>query len=340
MAVNNTNNQKSLATVSKGLEQSLLSTITTYAKEGKIRLSTSYSPENALKSAFLKIGELTNKAGVPALQCCTPASVSQAILDMMLQGLNPAKAQCYFIITGNRLTLFRSYLGTVKAMKEMNPDIASVNADVIHQGDTYRIVHTDNGMTSIEDHKTESLDALDAPIIGAYAKILDTDGKLLASCVMTRREIEAAWDQSTHKGWRDSPNDVHRKFPQEMAKKSVLSRACKLLLGTSDDTSLLSDAYQRTTENEYMRDVTPRQAEQRLGASALKAKLGKKEEPVQEQEEPVQEPEQEAAQAEGDQPKAEQPQQGPAVEPDEGDIPEEMTEDGEIPPEYADGEVF
>lgn len=268
----------SLASTSKALEQSLLATLTTYASEGKIVLAPNYSVENALKSAFLKMSELKDKNGNLALQTCSSASISQAILDMAIQGLNPSKGQCYFIPTAGKMTLFRSYLGTVSVLMLMRPDIVSIKADVIHQGDTYRIVHTENGDLSIADHTTPSLETLDAPIIGAYAKIMGKDGTLLASCVMTQKEIEASWDQSTNKGWRTNASDVHRKFPQEMAKKSVLGRACKLLIGASNDSSLIGEAFQRTSENEWkagnMRNVTP--ADAGKGASALKARLTQK----------------------------------------------------------------
>lgn len=276
--------ENNLSVKTKNLEQSLLETLTAYASQGKITVSKDYSFENALKSAFLKMSELKDRNGNLALQTCTPASISQAVLDMVIQGLNPSKGQCYFIPTAGKMTLFRSYLGTVSVLMLMRPDIASIKADVIHQGDTYRIVHTENGDLSIADHTTPSLETLDAPIIGAYAKIMSKDGNLLASCVMTQKEIEASWDQSTNKGWRTNASDVHRKFPQEMAKKSVLGRACKLLIGASNDSSLIGEAFQRTSENEWkagnMRNVTP--ADAGKGASALKARLTQKAVPAPE----------------------------------------------------------
>lgn len=309
-----TNTQASKALATKTLEQSLIARLSTLAKDGQIRISKSYSVENALKSAFLQLAQLKDKQGRSALETCTPTSISQAMLDMAIQGLNPSKGQCYFIPTAGKLSLFRSYLGTVKVVKDMNPNIRSINADVIHKGDTYAIVHTDDGLVEITDHKTASLETLDAPIIGAYAKVCDKEGRLIASGIMTRKEIEAAWDQSTNKGWRTNAGDVHNRFPQEMAKKTVLGRVCKLLIGSSDDTSLLAEAYQRTSENEWadgMRDVTPKTANTGLGASALKAKLKAKDAPAVE-EEPAQEDD-------------EAPQE------DEDPIPEGMTDDGEIP---------
>ena len=60
-------------------------------------------------------------------------------------------------------------------------------------------------------------------------------------------QIKAAWGQGAMKG--DSP--AHKKFPEEMAKKSVINRACKLFFNTSDDSDVLIDAINRATEAEY-----------------------------------------------------------------------------------------
>ena len=47
-------------------------------------------------------------------------------------------------------------------------------------------------------------------------------------------QIKAAWAQGAAKG--NSP--AHTKFPDQMAKKTVINRACKLLIRASDDAAL------------------------------------------------------------------------------------------------------
>ncbi|MCG3082651.1 recombinase RecT, partial [Pseudomonas aeruginosa] len=48
---------------------------------------------------------------------CNDTSKPNALLDMVTQGLNPAKNQCYFIPYGNKMQLQRSYHGIVMKLK-------------------------------------------------------------------------------------------------------------------------------------------------------------------------------------------------------------------------------
>ena len=71
---------------------------------------------------------------------------------------------------------------------------------------------------------------------------------------MTKKEIETAWSQSKTSG------AVQKKFPQEMAQRTVINRAAKRYINTSDDSDLLVQAINNSTENEYDNervDVTP-----------------------------------------------------------------------------------
>src|SRR5699024_4303409 len=77
---------------------------------------------------------------------------------------------------------------------------------------------------------------------------------------MTRKEIDASWGQSK------TGRAVHKKFPQEMAKRTVINRAAKAFINTSDDSDLLVEAINNSTENEYdneRKDITPEQQAQR-----------------------------------------------------------------------------
>ena len=58
-------------------------------KEG-LRISRNYSVSNALSSAYYA---LKNSASGNLLEKCTPESVYNALLDMVTQGLSPAKTQ-------------------------------------------------------------------------------------------------------------------------------------------------------------------------------------------------------------------------------------------------------
>src|SRR5699024_11332254 len=65
----------------------------------------------------------------PALEVCSHDSIVKSLLDMTLQGLSPAKDQCYFIVYGNELQMQRSYFGTVAAVKRLD-GVKKVRAEV------------------------------------------------------------------------------------------------------------------------------------------------------------------------------------------------------------------
>lgn len=83
---------------------------------------------------------------------------------------------------------------------------------------------------------------------------------------------------------------VQQNFGQEMAKRTVLNRAAKMFINTSDDSDLLSGAINQTTENEYdddrneRKDVTPKDEQAKnLFAQALEQP---QEAPQEQKEEP------------------------------------------------------
>src|SRR3990167_5548127 len=84
-----------LATVSKNIRG--------YLSKGTLHLPHDYSPENAMKSAWLVLQTVQDKDYKPALQTCTPESICNALMSMVIQGLNPDKKQCYFIVYGKAL---------------------------------------------------------------------------------------------------------------------------------------------------------------------------------------------------------------------------------------------
>ena len=85
-------------------------------------IAPNYSVSNALSSAYYA---LKNAPGGNLLEKCTPESVYNALLDMVTQGLSPAKTQCYFIPYGNTVKLTRSYFGTMKVVKQL-PEVKDI----------------------------------------------------------------------------------------------------------------------------------------------------------------------------------------------------------------------
>ncbi|MGV2787831.1 recombinase RecT, partial [Clostridium perfringens] len=146
-----------------------------------------YNASNALKSAFFNLQEVTDKTGKPALEVCTKESIANTLLDMVVQGLSPAKKQCYFVVYGNKLQLSRSYFGTQAVLKRLS-NVEDIWANVIYHGDVFDYEVAD-GRERLIRHETE-FENRDNDISGAYAIVKTTDGEGILT-VMTRKEIEA-----------------------------------------------------------------------------------------------------------------------------------------------------
>lgn len=219
-------------------------------KSEGLLIAPNYSVSNALSSAYYALKNL-NSGNL--LEKCTHESIYNALLDMVTQGLSPAKTQCYFIPYGNSVKLNRSYFGTMKVVKQL-PEVKDIYAEVIYKGDDFKIKN-ENGRKVFVSHDTDWTNQ-DNEIVGAYCIIEKSDGEKILT-VMTKKEIDKAWSKAKTK-------NVQNDFPQEMAKRTVINRAAKQFFNTSDDNDLFVDAVNRTTENEYdndrqVKDITPQE---------------------------------------------------------------------------------
>lgn len=203
-----------------------------FLAQGSLQLPANYSVENALKSAALTLPTVKN------FQNCTPESVKSALLSMCVQGLNPDKKQCYFIAYGESLTCQRSYLGDAAVAKRVDPNIDEVYAEAVYEGDKFDYEIHRGKITEV--HHSQKLENKSKPIVAAYATVVYKDGSEI-STVMTMAQIMQAWQQSPTnpiKNGKLDPNSTHAKFPEEMAKKTVVHKACKPIIGSSSDSSL------------------------------------------------------------------------------------------------------
>jgi len=228
-----------LAIIQKDITDSVNNKLGELQKEGLV-IPQNYNASNALKSAFFKLQEVKDKSGKPALEVCTKESVANSLLDMTVQGLSPAKTQCYFVVYGTQLQMLRSYFGTQAVLKRLS-NVKDIWANVIYKDDVFEYENY-HGRERLISHKT-SFENRDKDILGAYAVVQTESEEILT--VMTKKEIEASWGQSK------TSQSVHKKFPQEMAKRTVINRAAKAFINTSDDSDLLIDAINRSTEGEY-----------------------------------------------------------------------------------------
>lgn len=212
-------------------------------KEGKLALPPNYSSENALMSAWLILQETVDKDKNPVLSSCTRPSIVNSLLDMCIQGLNPSKQQCYFIAYGKRLACMRSYFGSIAIVKNL-AGAKDVYREIIYIGDefTYAI---QNGNKRIVSHTQKFANINRDKIAGAYCTILFEDGREFTE-IMTTDQIKKAWKKSKMDPEREG--SAHKEFPEEMAKRTVIQRACKGYINSSSDDALLLAAFNRADE--------------------------------------------------------------------------------------------
>jgi len=216
--------------------------IRTLQERRQLHLPPNYSAENALKAAWLALQEVTDKDGKPALTVCDRNSIMNSLLKMVIQGLNPAKNQCYFVVFGTKLVLMRSYFGSIHVAKSVDERIEDIVADVVYEGDEFEYEKL-RGKTRIITHKQKLENIEKAKIKAAYATVIYKDGRD-ESVIMTIGEIKQAWKQSNTHPIDDKNNirvgTTHDKFMAEMCKKTVINRICKPIFNGSDDSNIIA----------------------------------------------------------------------------------------------------
>lgn len=243
-------NQVKVSSGDRNITDTVLNKVKQFQQAGQIYFPNNYSPENALKSAWLKLQEVKDKNGKLALEVCTQPSIANALLNMIIQGLNPMKNQCYFIPFGNQLTLMRSYFGSIAVAKQFG-EIENITAEVIYQGDKLE-TEIKRGKTLIVSH-TRSFDNINkAKVIGAYATILYKDDTE-ESLVMTIEQIKTSWKKS--KLNPDSKESTHSQFTEDMCKRTVINKICKYYINTKDDSNLNMIKQAFETSDEEMREA-------------------------------------------------------------------------------------
>lgn len=239
-------NKAVATTQERNITDKVLSRVKNLEGKGELKVPANYSPENALKSAYLILSETIDRDKKPVLQSCSEASIANTLLDMVVQGLSPSKKQCYFIPYGGKLQLSRSYLGTVAVTKRLK-GVKDVKAYCIYEGDDFETEYDiDTATLKITkfNPKFENIDT--NKIKGAFAVVLGEDGPIHTE-IMNIGQIKKSWNQGAAKG----NSGAHNNFADEMAKKTVINRACKMFANTSDDSDLLIEAFNNSDEKTY-----------------------------------------------------------------------------------------
>jgi len=254
-----TENTTAVATVKADISAQVLSKIETFQKSGELTLPKDYNVENALKSAYIILSDPKNNI----LAKCDKSSVAEALLKMVVYGVSPIKKQCYFIPYGEKLECSISYFGNIAIAKRYGK-LKSIKGNAIFEGDTFEFaVDNETGRRKVTKH-VQTLESVGSnKVKGAYAVYELSDGTIDVE-VMSITQIEMAWSQGGSKG--NSP--AHKNFKDQMAVKTVINRACKLLISSSDD-SVLYDPL----EDDKVIDVTAENVSHEIKSEANKEVL-------------------------------------------------------------------
>lgn len=203
-----------------------------------------YNPTNALMSAYLIMKETTDKNGKCILESCSQNSIANSLMDMATLGLNAGKKQGYFIAYGGKCQFQKSYFGNITLAKRNG--LRKISAEIIYEGDTFKY-HIEDGVKVIDMHEQDFMNIDVDKIKGAYAVGIMSDGSKIVE-VMNIAQLKKAWNQRMG-GLKEDASSTHTKFRDQMAKKTVINRLCKLIGNTSTDGNI-SEISDRLDEQE------------------------------------------------------------------------------------------
>jgi recombination protein RecT len=213
--------------------------VTMLINNNMLHIPADYSVANALRHAWFVISETkgNEKAGYKlAPEICTVESIANCLLKMVTDGLTPAKSQCSFIIrkegANYELNYEHEYQGKIALAKRYG-GVQRVDAEVIYEGDEY-VTEIVDGVKKVVKHIQPIENINLDKVKGAYAVVTEKDGtkKVFEMNIV---QIKKSWALGAMKG----TGDVHKDFADEMAKKTVVNRACKGYINTSNDESVL-----------------------------------------------------------------------------------------------------
>lgn len=214
----------------------VLDRVNAMQETGGLVLPQNYHAGNAVRLAWLYLQTVKDRNDRPAVDVCTKESICNCFLEMIIKGLSVAKKQCYFIVTGNQLSFWEDYRGKFMRAKR-DTEIATVNAQVVYEGDEFVYTVDENGLYQLVKHETKMENINIEKITGAYAVVINKDGSKHLE-IMTMAMIRSSWQQGAARG----NSGAHTKFTDQMCKKTVISRACKVALGSAEDEELAPDA--------------------------------------------------------------------------------------------------
>lgn len=221
-------NNTALKQMQESLTTKTLERINAMQQAGELILPHDYEAGNALKSAWLYLQTIETRTKQKAIDVCTKDSICNCLLEMCLRGEHPKK-HCYFIPCGNSLEYWEKYTGRLMRAKR-DTNIADVHPQVVYDKDEFTYTVDENGDYQLVSHKT-SLENIDiAKIKAVYAIVTLKDGSRHLE-IMTMDMVRKAWQQGAARG----NSGAHLNFTDQMAKKTIIARACKIAIDSTED---------------------------------------------------------------------------------------------------------
>ena len=218
-----------------------------------------YNPTNALMGAYLIMKETTDKSGKCILESCSQASIANSLMDMCTLGLNASKKQGYFIAYGGKCQFQKSYFGNITLARRNG--LKKINAEIIFEGDTFKY-HIEKGRKVIDVHEQDFMNIDNDKLIGAYAVAIMDDGSEEVE-IMNINQLKKAWNQRMG-GLKEDASSTHMKFKDQMAKKTVINRLCKIIGNTSTDGNIseISDRLDEVADSDFVAEDVAYEIEQ------------------------------------------------------------------------------
>ena len=218
-----------------------------------------YNVMNSLTGAYLIMKETTDKNGKCILESCSQASIANSLMDMCTLGLNASKKQGYFIAYGGKCQFQKSYFGNITLARRNG--LKKINAEIIYEGDTFKY-HIEKGRKVIDVHEQDFMNIDNDKLIGAYAVAIMDDGSEEVE-IMNINQLKKAWNQRMG-GLKEDASSTHMKFKDQMAKKTVINRLCKIIGNTSTDgnVSEISDRLDEVADSDFVAEDVAYEIEQ------------------------------------------------------------------------------
>jgi len=221
-------NNKALKEMQDTTVNAVMKQVEELQQTGGLVLPKDYNVGNALKSAWIYLQTIETRTKQKAIDVCTKLSICNCLLEMVIRGQHPKK-HCYFIACGNSLEYWERYTGKLLRAKR-DTNIQEVVAQVIYEGDNFVYGVDKNGYYQLIKHETAIENINPDKIKASYAVVIYKDGNKHLE-VMTMDQIRKSWQQGAARG----ASGAHQNFTDQMCKKTVIARACKIELDSATD---------------------------------------------------------------------------------------------------------